>query len=308
MSFTTEYNAAHQRLEGLKWKGQATRFTNSGGLLGKGQNVHINRPLVFDTRSNKLIEVNKLQARLGRLRHRVWSWAEALKPVRGTYDLIMLTLTYKEVGDWRPNHIRDFMLTLRKRFPYIVCYAWVAELQTRGAVHYHVLVGIPKGKEFYSCKDRAGIGFPDQLGDWSHGLTRSEVARTEFYIVTYSGKEYQKAGKFPKGLRMFSVWISKEVLSKAELYKFRLSTLPKWLQDVIRSSDDVQNSMLPITRSVGGGWQVGEWLSLPSPYDLVGMNTKKNVSSYRSVAGALHKHIQTVTKRPENLKLLWERE
>jgi hypothetical protein len=68
---------------------------------------------------------------------------------------------------------------------------------------------------------------------------------------------------------MFAVCISKRVLSKVELNKFALSAKPKWLADIVNSSDDIMRSMLHLSRSDGGGWQIGEWLTLPSPYELV---------------------------------------
>ena len=58
----------------------------------------------------------------------------------------MQTLTYK--GDnrqWRPEHISRYLDALR-RWHYnrtgskTVRYAWVAELQARGVIHYHVIV------------------------------------------------------------------------------------------------------------------------------------------------------------------------
>jgi hypothetical protein len=118
MNFYEQNIANKRRQEGLKYTHKAKGFVQAGGLLAKGQNLFLRRPVLFDNRSMRTVEVDKLKARLGRLRHRVWSWAEALKPVRGSYDLIMLTLTYKNVGDWKPLHIKTFMKGMKKRFPH----------------------------------------------------------------------------------------------------------------------------------------------------------------------------------------------
>ena len=69
------------------------------------------------------------------------SWANFLQKETKGSSLWMVTLTYAGVDDWRPNHIREFMQAFRKLYKKkLVGYAWVAELQERGAVHYHVMV------------------------------------------------------------------------------------------------------------------------------------------------------------------------
>jgi len=262
ISFYEQQKLNKLKMQLLKYKSSATKFVADGGLLSKGQNIFYNRPVLFDNRNYKIVEVDKTRARLGRLRHRVWSWAECIKHVSDNYNLFMVTLTYREIADWGPNNIRQFMLLLRSRFPHIIAYAWVAELQKRGAVHYHVMVAVPVGFPFYG----AMVGHPDKLGDWPHGMTRIDKARTPWYIVTYSGKEYQKLGKFPKGMRMFAVWIAKGVVTERRMYKFSLSAKPKWITDIVISNDDLFDEMPRLSPTDGGGWDVGRFLSLPSPY------------------------------------------
>jgi hypothetical protein len=63
------------------------------------------------------------------------------------------------------------------------------------------------------------LPYPDKAGLWPFGFTRIEVAMTPFYLITYLGKEYQKDfSRFPKGIRVFAVFIRDELLKKALRY------------------------------------------------------------------------------------------
>lgn len=215
-------------------------------------------------KNGAVIEIDGFQSRISRMQKRIYSWANTIdkaEKIKGlTY--IMVTLTYRGVEDWRPNHIREFMLKMRKRFSGIMCYGWVAELQQRGAVHYHIMVGIRSGSSFYTyTADRTknnngyrvnGVGFPDDLGDWQHGMTKTELARTRFYLVKYSGKEYQKVGKFPKGMRMFAVWIGKGLLSDLELWLFKLSVFPRWVNDAVLTNVEIIRNLYKIEKKTRG--------------------------------------------------------
>lgn len=207
--------------------------------------------------TGEITEFSKRQARLSRLRRRVWAWANFLQKESAGSSLWMITLTYKCVEDWRPNHIREFMQAVRKLYKKkLIGYAWVAELQERGAVHYHVMLylkGVQKLPHF------------DSLGLWEHGMTRVDCARTPFYIITYSGKEYQKAGKFPKGLRMFAVWLSPFALAEHLLYQFSLTAKPSWVKDIILQFDSLYSARVRPKRVVGGGWDIDDML-FRSPY------------------------------------------
>jgi len=170
----------------------------------------------------------------------------------------MLTLTYERGDDWRPNQIRAFMLFVRKKLKgRLHAYAWVAELQRRGAVHYHVLLIVDKGTY---------IPKPDKGCWWPWGSTRIETAKSPFYIAKYVGKEYQKLGPFPKGMRMFSVWVAEDYITMDDRWFFRLSTLPAWFRQVVLSLPEVYGSRW--SRSPGGGWEYNGVVH-PSPYELI---------------------------------------
>jgi hypothetical protein len=53
--------------------------------------------------------------------------------------------------------------------------------------------------------------------------------------MTYVGKEYQKMN-YPKGIRIFAVYIRKGLLSKTSLWRFKISTLPRWLYEILISN------------------------------------------------------------------------
>lgn len=207
--------------------------------------------------TGEIIKLEKKKIRLGRMKRRVWSWANFLQKEAEGASLWMITLTYRGVGDWRPNHIREFMQGFRKIYKNkLIGYAWVAELQERGAVHYHVMVYL---------KGVKSLPHFDKLGLWPHGMTRIDRARSPFYIITYSGKANQKTGKFPKGLRMFAVWLSPSAVSEHILYQFRLTAKPQWVAAIIQQFDDFYKSRVKPKRVTGGGWDIADML-FKSPY------------------------------------------
>ena len=87
------------------------------------------------------------------------------------------------------KRIRHWLQRRSVRF----CYVWVAELQQRGALHYHILVWLPFGLT---------LPKPDKQGWWPHGSTRIEWARHPIgYLVKYASKFDIKCG-LPKGARL----------------------------------------------------------------------------------------------------------
>jgi hypothetical protein len=206
---------------------------DSGTLYrGLSNSNKVQKVIIKNTHTGELIEIDKTASRLSRMRRRVFSWANTIKdylPASGVglkHRKVMITLTYQGVDDWRPNHIRDYTKELKRRLgTNLIALAWVAELQERGAVHYHLELIVKKGTR---------IPKPDTSGMWKHGMSRIETAKTVFYICSYLKKAYQKEGIFPKGLRMFGVWVSPACINDLARWLFRLSTLPRWLCDQIK--------------------------------------------------------------------------
>src|SRR5690242_11250938 len=104
---------------------------------------------LFTKGGGEQIAVSQFQMRIGRIRSRVNAWSWAVTELLARYPdarALEITLTYREKDDWQPDHISRYMDKLRRRYKprQLMAYAWVAELQERGAIHYHVLVVVSK--------------------------------------------------------------------------------------------------------------------------------------------------------------------
>lgn len=141
---------------------------------------------------------------------------------------IMVTLTYEFAECWRPTDISAFLHILRshcRRREVIPRYTWVAELQERGAVHYHVLLWLPAGMR---------LPKPDKEGWWPHGHTKIE--RVKHTAVAYISKYISKtadavngstsSSRFPKGCRIYG----HGGLSVTSRTALKFSRLHSWLK------------------------------------------------------------------------------
>jgi len=156
----------------------------------------------------------------------------------------MVTLTYADgIRDWQPRHVSDYLHTLRKwwarqQFDSSMRYVWVAELQKRGAIHYHIAVFIPAGFK---------VPKPDVAGWWTHGKTQVVAARG---AVQYLMKYLSKGGKasehrLPGGARCYGCGGLGQTMRLAR----RWLSLPGF----IKARADVLGSA-GWARAVGGGW------------------------------------------------------
>ena len=153
------------------------------------------------------------------------------------YKVAMVTLTYALVDSWRPQHVRAFLRICReylRRRGVDFRYTWVAELQKRGAVHYHILIWLPKGLT---------LPKPDKRRWWVFGSTSIEWTRNAVgYIAKYAGKE-DDISRFPKGLRICGTG----GLDKKRRMERRWWLSPAWVRREFAISDDVR-------RAKGGGY------------------------------------------------------
>lgn len=214
---------------------------------------------LVNTRTGESIWFDAHQARLSRMRRRVHAWSQAMSDLYRPKQtrLVMITLTYEEVEAWRPKHISEYMKRLREKLDdELLAYAWVGEMQERGAVHYHMYILVQSG---------ADVPRPDESGMWVHGSSRIETGRSPFYMVKYVGKEYQKHG-YPKGMRMFAVGIRKDAIPLYLMHRFKMSTLPKWLRGEVEKLGVVALGLMP-KPSPGGGWV----LKIPADRNLWGL-------------------------------------
>ncbi|NPV75545.1 MAG: hypothetical protein HPY59_04135 [Anaerolineae bacterium] len=240
----------------------------SGNDRGLSNSNKVQSVVMKNSVTGEDLILDKLEMRLSRMRRRIFTWANTIKdylPNIGLgryYRKVMITLTYAEIEGWKPNHIRDYMKELKRRLGIdLIAYAWCAELQARGAVHYHIEL---------ICKKGTIIPMPDKSGMWKHGLSKIETAKTVFYICSYMKKSYQKAGEFPKGLRMYAVWVAKEAVESLAHWMLRVSSLPKWLANKVISMVEYYGEKW--VRSPGGGWFFANRF-FRSPYVFIGFIT-----------------------------------
>lgn len=227
-------------------RGNRAPANEEQGLGYYQQSCRVEKMKIRNRETGELVEIDKDHLRIRRCQRRVHAWADLLKDYindKSGHRLVMVTLTYRPGDEWHSNDIRAFMLTVRTQLKTnLLAYAWVAELQARGAVHYHVLLLVKRG---------TNIPKPDEAGWWNKGTSRIETSRSTFYIVTYTGKAYQKKGEFPVGLRMFAVWIAEGAISSVDRFLFRLSAVPEWFRQVLLMTGEHKAKY---TRSPGGGW------------------------------------------------------
>jgi hypothetical protein len=175
-----------------------------------------------DTPLSDEIEIDQKRARYRRMRRSVSVAAQliglALGPLR--FKPAMLTLTYRDVDGFEPRHVSELIKHVRhwlKRRGFGLAYVWVAELQRRGALHYHVLIWLPRG---------LSLPKPDKQGWWRHGSTRIEWACNPVgYLCKYVSK-FDGPDAFPKGARLHGAGgfdlVGKQIR--------RWFNLPSWLK------------------------------------------------------------------------------
>lgn len=115
-----------------------------------------------------------------------------------------VTLTYRGVADWRPEHMGRACTAFRNwcKAVGVPCrYTWVAELQQRGAVHYHLLAWLPR----HVVMPKWDLGKGKRAAFWPHGMTNTEKARAGVgYLMKYLSK-FGELTRFPKGLRLYGI-------------------------------------------------------------------------------------------------------
>lgn len=162
------------------------------------------------------ITIDPKQARVTRLRKGLGIAAKQLHNQGSKRQRIwMQTLTYKgDNRNWRPHHISEYLYALRtwhnaRTGSRVMRYAWVAELQQRGVIHYHVIIWLeggltpPKGDQPWKSTDRKGL---TQWNPpmWPHGMSnRLKSTAPVAYLMKYASKiESKNVGTFPHGARI----------------------------------------------------------------------------------------------------------
>jgi len=172
--------------------------------------------------------------RIQRLRRRITAWTTAMSNVINSQAVACygIALTYRPGVEWAPGHIQQFMMTLRKVFGHsLLGYAWVAELQQRGAVHYHVTLIMEKNYVFkaerYGKMTVLRNPYFQFQSYWVHGFIdfKRLVHPSPAYLMKYSQKSEQKGGDFPPGLRLFACVIRCEI-DVIDKYSWAITSKP----------------------------------------------------------------------------------
>lgn len=201
----------HARMVALLGEAQAAR--EARGLVSLSTSCREkNSGLSVADFMAETIEIDHQKARITRMQKSVGVSAKALHHLGAKNQRIwMLTLTYRGTNrDWRPHHISRYMDALRK-WHYSrtgskkVRYVWVAELQKRGVIHYHVCVWLDNGltpPKPDSCWRMKG---ETQWPMWDHGMSnRVRAKHPVAYLMKYASKGTSE-GKFPHGARISGV-------------------------------------------------------------------------------------------------------
>ena len=167
-----------------------------------------------------------------------------------------VTLTYHGVDDWQPRHLSEAFRAFRhwcKKRSIRPRYVWVAELQQRGALHYHIALWLPVG---VSCPmwDKGGRNYTPF---WPHGMTNRTLAKN---AVGYLMKYMSKVGKyheFPKGARIYGAG---GLEPEQRQFKSWLN-YPQWLKQVCAVGESVIRAGRRVLRETGE--------VLRSPYEIV---------------------------------------
>lgn len=165
-----------------------------------------------DFMAENSIEIDHQKARITRMQKSVGISAKALHNLGEKNQRVwMLTLTYRGTNrNWKPEHISRYLDGLRK-WHYSrtgtkkLRYVWVAELQKRGVIHYHVCVWLASGltppKPDSAWKKKGEFQAPM----WGHGMSnRVRATHPVAYLMKYASKGTSE-GKFPYGARISGV-------------------------------------------------------------------------------------------------------
>lgn len=151
-----------------------------------------------------MIEIDREAGRVSRLRKGAGMAAKWINLTSNPREQkVMVTLTYRGTNrDWAPKHIASYLTNVRNWYRRLtgrpLRYVWVAELQTRGVIHYHVVFWLHKGVTMPKA---------DKRGWWPHGMTNTIKAKHPVgYLLKYLSKIDQKnVGSYPYGARIYGV-------------------------------------------------------------------------------------------------------
>jgi hypothetical protein len=254
-------SASTERTNGHGHHAERGAVAVGAGLVPSKTTAH-RLSVSFDTRSCA-------ERRVKRLKRSVWASGHLHKLAdKGHRPPVcwFVTLTYVGVNDWKADHITKAVKAFRNwcRQIDVPCrYTWVAELQRRGAVHYHLLAWLPHGVSMPHW-DRTTRTARKTLREpfWPHGMTNTEQARSGVgYLMKYLSK-LGELSVFPKGLRLYGIggldqtgkqvrsWLNLPEWAKAEYGVGDLKRVAGRL--VVQATGEILETLYSVCRVPGG--------------------------------------------------------
>lgn len=188
---------------------------------------------------------SRFDRRFARMRSAIW-WsgqghAERFSGLFGCRAWFV-TLTYRPGVEWSGEHVADALrrcrMWLKRQTGEKLRYSWVAELQKRGAVHYHLIVYLPK---------RLSMPKWDKRGWWPHGFTNVQVCRSGVgYLMKYVSKA-SPFHNFPKGMRLYGIGGLNDQARSIRSWR----NLPQWARDMFGVGELVRRSCGLVVRQTG---------------------------------------------------------
>lgn len=155
------------------------------------------------------------------------------------YRAVFVTLTYRAGSEYQPRQVADYLKKVRKWAGvrgFRPAYVWVAETQKRGAVHYHLVLWLPRGVR---------LPRPDKGGRWPHGSSNVQSVKRNAvgYLMKYVSKGLGNYPDLPPGARVCGSG-GLDAMARDEFHYWRL---PRYVRENVQIGERC-------TRAVGGGW------------------------------------------------------
>lgn len=200
------------------------------GLVGFRETSHTQNPSepgfsgVYTRSEFRTLQRHNRQRRLERALRAKSESVFATLPRGGRVTGALVTLTVRPGVEWLPHLMSRFMNCVRMyavRRSVDIRYSWVAEMQARGAVHFHLIVwwSTADGRSFKLPK-------PDSQGWWPHGMSNIQRLKPGTAAVRYLTKYLSKGTEvpLPRGLRSYGM-----DRHPADALPVHRSSLPRWL-------------------------------------------------------------------------------
>lgn len=235
----------------------ASRRVGPGFALGLDSSQTSLPPLPHQMQDHGFLRVDHRLLKVKKARYATLTGSRLHMAERPNWAGTFVGLTYADEDGYNPKDISVYMGKVRKWCDKhgIECrYVWVAEMQKRGVIHYHLIIFHPK---------RLNFPKPDKSGMWPHGSSNRRVGikRAAAYMAKYMSKG--DAAAFPKGARTYGCG-GLDGTGKVEM---RYWKLPTWVRDIVNPSrPEILTEIPNVPKRVLGGFasvETGEFYASP---------------------------------------------